>query len=455
MIAMDSSKRPTRIAIIGAGPAGATLACLLARKGASVVMIDDGKRPPMVVGESLVPMLVPVFQRLGIEEEIKKIGVHKPGVTVTFDDDREIQLMFTAARGVLPTYAYNVPRREFDELINRTAVEAGARFIQTTAKLEVVPSEKAAETGVKLAAETLALIPEWSGDQPDIIVDATGRRRLFAKLLGISAALGPRKDVSHFAHYENCPWPEPKGQVMTMRLQYGWGWRIPLPGPKLSLGIVMNKDDAKRFGDTPEEQLEGAIDNDKRLKRECGERRRITPVTTYANYQLISERGSGPGWVMVGDAFGFVDPMLSPGLCMAMLSAEQLATIIPAMGGLDQKTPGKLEKYVQWFRDNLAAWQNLVDYFYNGRLFALQRTGMSFMEKYPGRICNMMQRHIEKNLSGMATGAYINRPYSKGLLRFLTSYGIRGFDPADFKHSANVGSANYGTDARPAEVRRR
>ena len=116
---------------------------------------------------------------------------------------------------------------------------------------------------------------------------------------------------------------------------------------------------------------------------------------------------------------------------MAMLSAEKLAEVIPAHGGLNNCAP-KLENYIGWFRENLTAWQELVDYFYDGRLFALHSTGMSFMKRYPFKICNVMQRHIEKNLSGMATGAYINRPYSKGLLRFLLRRGIRGYKPCDF-----------------------
>ena len=79
-----SAARARRIAVVGSGPAGATVAALLAKKGADVVLLDDGARPPLVVGESLVPQLVPVFRRLGIEDEVARIGVKKPGVTVTF-----------------------------------------------------------------------------------------------------------------------------------------------------------------------------------------------------------------------------------------------------------------------------------------------------------------------------------------------------------------------------------
>ena len=138
------------------------------------------------------------------------------------------------------------------------------------------------------------------------------------------------------------------------RLEHGWSWQIPLPGPRLSVGVVMNKDRARRFGATPEEQLEGAIENDARLAAAAAQRRRVTPVATYANYQLISERGAGPGWAMVGDAFGFVDPMLSPGLCMAMASAERLADAIPrTRRSASARSIAHLARYDRWFRETL------------------------------------------------------------------------------------------------------
>jgi len=430
MVNLASSQRPTRVAIIGSGPAGATLAALLARKGASVAMFDDGARPPLIVGESLVPLMVPIFQRLGIEEEVAKIGVVKPGVNFTFDEKQDIQLFFTATHGLLPPYAYNVPRKEFDALILKTAIDSGVRYIQSAAKLEAVNAGAKQKSRVKLAPESLALVPGWDSG-PDLVIDASGRRRLFAKLLGIGAKVGKRKDISHFAHYEDAPWPEPRGHVVTSRLQYGWAWRIPLPG-RLSIGVVINKDDAKRFGSTPEEQLEGIIANDPRIARDCPNRRRVTDIATFANYQLISDYGSGENWTMVGDAFGFVDPMLSPGLCMAMVSAEKLSELIPAHGGATAGLPKQFDGYWRWLRDMLAAWQNLIDYFYDGRIFAIQRTGLDLSSRYPGKISDVMQLHMEKNLSGMATGAYINRPYSKWLLGLLGKYGIRGHRPSDF-----------------------
>ena len=417
----------TRVAIIGAGPAGATTACLLARKGASVAIFDDGRRPDLIVGESLVPLLTAIFQRMGIEEQVRALGIRKPGVTFTFDGGDDFALSFAALQKVLPNYAYNVPRKEFDTLILETAKAAGAVYLQHAAKLEA----DTARDEVLLAGETLALVPEWKGQQPDYIIDASGRRRLFARLMGVEATTGPRRDVSHFAHYVDCARPDPEGQVIIGRLQHGWSWRIPLPGDRLSVGVVMNNQHARELGATPEEQLERAIDEDAHLSVACAKRSRVSAIATYANYQLISERGSGAGWAMVGDSFGFVDPMLSPGLCMAMSSAERLAEIIPAQGGRSPNAAAELEQYVCWFRDMLTAWQHFVDYFYDGRIFAIHRSGSEFSRKNPGRMSNFLERHAGKHLSGMASGAFINKRYSQGLLRFLERHLMR-YDPSEF-----------------------
>ena len=425
---MKFRQKPLRVGIVGSGPAGSTLACLLARAGVDAVLFDDGRRPEMVVGESLIPRLISVFQRLGIEEEVAKLGTHKPGVTWVFDEKNALELSFMSLKGVMPTYAYNVPRGPFDELVNRTALEAGARFIPCSVKLEIGTTDSG-EKVPRLSAETLALVPDWKGKQPDLLVDASGRRRLFAKLLGIRAKVGGRSDIAHFAHYENCTMPVPSGQTTITRLKHGWSWRIPLLN-SLSVGVVFDKEHAKQYGPNAEAQLEAVIDQDVHLAAACSQRKRISPIATYSNYQLISDQGHGDGWVCVGDSFGFVDPMLSPGLAMAMVSAEKVADII--LNTSPQRWTPAFEDYLGWFRDMLVAWQGLVDMVYNGRIFALFRTGRDITERFPGAFSDMMQRHFERNFAGMAGGGLTNHPYSRRLLQFMGRYGIYGHEPRDY-----------------------
>ena len=148
----------------------------------------------------------------------------------------------------MPPYAYNIPRPRFDEALLARAVASGVHRVVGRARLEPTGGN-GAEPELALAAETLAAAPALGGRQPDLIVDATGRSRLVARVLGIPAHVGPRKDVAHFAHFEGCGWDdkEDPGQVLIGRLQAGWSWCIPLQD-RFSVGIVVDRDAATRLG---------------------------------------------------------------------------------------------------------------------------------------------------------------------------------------------------------------
>jgi len=274
------------------------------------------------------------------------------------------------------------------------------------------------------------------GRPPHLIVDATGRARHAARVLGIPARLGPRKDVAHFAHFEGFSWDDAPGQVLIARGEAGgWSWCIPLQ-ERLSVGIVLGQDDAARLGRTPEERLERAIATDPWLSSIVGDGKRVTGVATYANYQMISERGHGRGWVMVGDAFGFIDPMLSPGVFLALRSAELLAAALaPWLGRRAIPSPAELDSalasYVDLQRAMLSAWFELVAYLYDGRLAALIQAGRGWMPKNPGFVKRTMQEHIARHVGLLASGAATTSRYSRGLLRLLSRYGLRGVDPAE------------------------
>jgi flavin-dependent dehydrogenase len=285
-----------------------------------------------------------------------------------------------------------------------------------------------------LAPDTLAAAPSLDGRQPDLIVDATGRARHAARALHIGADLGPRKDVAHFAHFEGFRWDDAPGQVLIARGPAGWSWCIPLE-TRLSVGIVLGQDDAAALGRAPEERLERAIARDPWLRAVVGEGKRMTEVATYANYQLVSRRGHGPGWVMLGDAFGFVDPMLSPGVFLALRSAELVAECLaPLLVRGRRASPAELGTalgpYAHAPAAMLAAWQDLVAYLYDGRLAALMRSGRAWMAQGPGVLRGRAQRHIERHIGLQASGAATTSRYSRGLLRFLGRHGLGGTDPA-------------------------
>ncbi|HXB59204.1 MAG TPA: tryptophan 7-halogenase, partial [Candidatus Acidoferrales bacterium] len=305
----------------------------------------------------------------------------------------------------LPTYAYNSPRPALDRLLETRSEELGVKRARVRAKVERFNGE-----ALRLSDETLAQAPWLKGKQPDLLVDSTGRNRLFARTMEIPSETGPRKDVAYFAHYDGFILQEklPIGQVIIGRLENGWAWRIPLRD-SMSVGVVLNKDDAAKFGNTPEERLEGIINHDPLLSAAGKNRKRVTEIATYTNYQLVSTRGHGPGWVMSGDAFGFVDPMLSPGMWLALRSAELLSE------NLDN-----LEAYSREMRKIIKAWMGLIEFFYDGRIFSMYKTGMYFEKKYPGKFSDMMHQFFNSKIACMASGLTTTSRFGHGMLQFCS-----------------------------------
>src|SRR5690606_12463622 len=137
--------------------------------------------------------------------------------------------------------------------------------------------------------------------------------------------------------------------------------------------------------------------------------RRVTPVMTYTNYQLLSERGHGPGWVLLGDAFGFVDPMLSPGLFLSLQGARELDACVFAHGKAVLLQPAALARALDTYSRRMIdwhqAWTELIAYFYDGRIFRLHLAGRHLAEKpSPFNIATFMERHSKRQIASMASG---------------------------------------------------
>jgi flavin-dependent dehydrogenase len=189
-----------RVAIVGAGPAGSALAIFLAREGAKVTLFDDGRRPELLVGESLVPAVVPILQRLGLEAETAACGRVKPGVSFIWSPTSRFSFTFARFAPTVFPYAYNIARPQFDDAVLAKAVAAGVERVVTRARLE---RGALAGTGAELIldAETLAAAPMLRGQQPDLIVDATGRARHAGRAAGAGAdrARGGGLELVHTA----------------------------------------------------------------------------------------------------------------------------------------------------------------------------------------------------------------------------------------------------------------
>lgn len=400
------------VAILGAGPASCTLAIMIARGGVRVAMFHQPKRAPLIVGESLVPAIIPMLRTLGVEDEVKSYSKLKPGATINMSPDVNFHFQFNTIRGELPKYAYNVPREKFDDTLLAAARKSGAKIIEQPADVEIVPGEDK----VRLGKEAMALLGDYfQGQQPDLIIDATGRVRLLPKLLRIQATEGGRKDTALFAHVDKAD-VDYDGHVHSTRLDHGWSWRIPLPD-RMSLGIVIGSEHLPKFGATPEEQYDTLLKQDSVLKKFAGNSKRISPVLVYTNYQLVSARMYGANWALVGDTAGFIDPVFSSGLLIGMQGGLLLAEAVL------KGTPKAFAHYQHECSHHLKCWHEIADYFYDGRLFNSVVVGEKYQKRYP--IMRMMMPHFQNHFGRVFTGAASNSNFSIGMLRWVINWSAK------------------------------
>ncbi|HEY3932762.1 MAG TPA: NAD(P)/FAD-dependent oxidoreductase [Verrucomicrobiae bacterium] len=402
------------VAILGAGPAASTLATLLARAGVKVAMLHRPRTAPLLVGESLVPAIVLMLRKLGVEEEVAAYSKVKPGACCDFGADVVFPFDYKVFCGSFPPFAYNVPRIQFEETLLNNARKAGAKVFDWNAGVERIGNSDR----VQLNAETFAALGNYFSSQPALIVDATGRARLLPKLLDIPSREGGRKDTAMFAHLDKTDLYA-NGYVHASRLDHGWSWRIPLPG-RVSVGIVIGSEFLPQFGATKEERYDNLLKQDSYLCKVARDSKRLTPVMEYANYQLVSERMVGDGWALVGDTAGFIDPVFSSGLFIGMHSAFALADAI------GKGSPEAFQNYQRNVTHHLTIWHEIVSYYYDGRLFTSFNVGEKLRKYF---LMRLAFPHINKHMGKIFLGAASTSPYSIKLLRMLVKHGLRDEDP--------------------------
>ena len=413
-MSLPRASQISTVAILGAGPAACTLAVLLARSGRRVVMLHRPRTAPLLVGESLVPAIVLMLRKLGVEDEVASYSQYKPGACFDFGPDVIFPFVFKDFCGSFPPHAYNVPRIQFEATLLEAARKAGAKVVEASAGVE----RGQGADQVRLNRGTLAALESVFSEPPDFIVDATGRARLLPKLLDIPSHEGGRKDTALFAHVDKTQIYQ-EGYVHSTRLDHGWSWRIPLPG-RVSVGVVIGSEHLPKFGATKEERYDNLLRQDSVLRTVASGAKRLTPVMEYTNYQLVSGRMIGEGWALVGDTAGFIDPVFSSGLFIGMNSAFALAAAI-CSGTLEA-----FQRYEQEVTHHLQIWHEIVGYYYDGRLFTSFNVGKKLRHNF---LMRLAFPHINKHMGKIFLGAASTSPYSIRLLRMLVKHGLRDEDP--------------------------
>jgi flavin-dependent dehydrogenase len=315
------------ILVIGGGPAGSTAAALLARRGYKVIALEKAHHPRFHIGESLLPMNLPVFERLGVMDKLRAIGVFKRGADFESDDERGYNTFaFDRAIGNSPPHAYQVWRQDFDKMLFEHAGECGADIRQGS---EVKGIEQAGPR------ESVADVATDEGRSYRIaaryVVDASGRDAFLSGKKKLKTRNREHQSAAIFGHFSEAEFRpgEDAGNISIYRFDHGWMWMIPLPNGVMSVGAVCRPDYLKqRRGRTVSFLMETLQANPALWGRLKGARLIDDEVRITGNYSYDSRRMGGPGWVLVGDAFAFLDPVFSSGVYLAMSGAEQAVEVV-------------------------------------------------------------------------------------------------------------------------------
>ena len=351
--------------VVGGGPAGSTTAALIAEAGFSTLLVERDKMPRFHVGESLMPETYWTLKRLGLLEQMRERGfVEKRSVQFVSHSGRESQPFFFRDHDPREcSQTWQVERAEFDEMLFRNAADRGAECHDQTRVNSVLFSDDRA-VGVRLATVD-GHIRELDAR---VVVDATGQQALLANNLHLRTDDPNLRNAAIWGYYRNARRDEGDNGGATIILhtegKRSWFWFIPLANQVTSIGVVGAADYLLKGRGKPEEVFEQELAKCPALVDRLPEASLVSPLRVAKEFSYTTRQQAGDGWVLVGDAFGFIDPVYSSGVYFALKSGEMAADAIVEGLRKDDTSREQLSSWVQPFRDGTRWIRKLVDAYY-------------------------------------------------------------------------------------------
>ncbi|MEP7015453.1 MAG: NAD(P)/FAD-dependent oxidoreductase [Verrucomicrobiota bacterium] len=316
------------VAIIGGGPAGSTAATLLAKAGRRVIVLEREKFPRFHIGESLLPFSTKAFDRLGVREKLDRTFLPKfGGEIVAACGTKGIKFYFKDGLDTPRDRAYQVTRSEFDKLLLDHSRENGAEVREETevTKIDFLDDRvRMAVTPATAGSASPALI------EARYLLDCSGRQTTLGSLFRLKKTYDHLQKFSVFAHYENVDRAEGiDGTLIRMvRGLDRWFWMIPLTPTRMSIGVVMDTATFRAMKLAPEPALEKCLSEQPKVLERMARAERVSQVYSAGDYSYRNARLCGDRWLLAGDAAGFIDPVFSSGVFLAIMSAEKAADIL-------------------------------------------------------------------------------------------------------------------------------
>lgn len=329
--------KKSNIIVIGGGPAGSTIATLLARKGLSVNLFEKEKFPRPHVGESLLPFCYPIFKELGVLEEMERRFIRKPGACFANQDgDNEMTYCFNKVLDQDMSLSFHVRRDEFDQLLLENSKKNG---------VNVYEEHRVTKINID-SPNCLVSIVNTEGQlevhETDYVIDATGRDCFISKSQKTLEPLEDLNRVAVSAHWKCSEIPQ-KLRSGSVRITYlegdnrkGWIWCIPIDSDRVSMGIVVDAEYYKfkvkqikvDYKDWQKEYYFSELKSSASINGIMQGMNFAGPININGNYSYKTARKFGQKYALVGDASQFIDPIFASGVYIAMKSAKLLSDSI-------------------------------------------------------------------------------------------------------------------------------
>jgi FADH2 O2-dependent halogenase len=311
------------VIIIGGGPAGSTMGSLLSKAGISNILLEADHHPRPHVGESMVMSSVRVFDEIDFLPILEREGfVHKYGASWHEIGGREAAITFSefAQDGIRQHYTYHVDRSKLDLLMLKHAQQLGTQVYQgVTVKEVLFDGDRARGVRARVADQEIDL-------ECRMLVDASGRGTVLGRQLKLKKNDPIFDQFAVHGWFENVRRGEPETadyiHIYFLPVERGWAWQIPITETITSMGIVAEREVFRQFKGRPDQYFEHYVQSNKGLSQAMAGAVRLNDFKTEGDYSYSMGRFIGNGWVLIGDAARFVDPIFSSGVSIALYSAK-------------------------------------------------------------------------------------------------------------------------------------
>ncbi|MCC6456199.1 MAG: tryptophan 7-halogenase [Caldilineaceae bacterium] len=353
------------VIIIGGGPAGSVLGCYLSMAGISNLIIEGSIFPRAHVGESLVTSTTRVFKEIGFLPTMEREGfVRKYGASWHAPTSREFGIDFDPfpEEGIDQNYTYHVDRSKFDLLLLKHAESLGSKIYQGVRVQKVLfENDQACGVRVKMGDQEVDLPCK-------MVVDASGRQTILGNQLKLKLKDPIFNQYAVHAWYKDLD----RGSGITadwihiyfLPIERGWVWQIPITDEITSVGVVAEREIFKQAKLDLESYFNKYTQTNPDLVQAMSSATRVNEFKTEGDYSYCMERFVGNGYLLVGDAARFVDPIFSSGVSVACFGARMASEVIRNGFELDDFSEATLMPYEKRLRSGVEIWYEFIRLYY-------------------------------------------------------------------------------------------